>query len=26
VESIGSGSGFKMVCSGIGEDTPDITT
>ncbi|WP_341807872.1 substrate-binding domain-containing protein [Wolbachia endosymbiont (group E) of Neria commutata] len=26
VESIGSGSGFKMFCSGIGEDTPDITT
>ncbi|MDD9331566.1 MAG: substrate-binding domain-containing protein [Wolbachia sp.] len=26
VESIGSGAGFKMFCSGIGEDTPDITT
>ncbi|EAL59872.1 PERIPLASMIC PHOSPHATE BINDING PROTEIN, partial [Wolbachia endosymbiont of Drosophila simulans] len=26
MESIGSGSGFKMFCSGIGEDTPDITT
>ncbi|KLT23413.1 phosphate ABC transporter, periplasmic phosphate-binding protein [Wolbachia endosymbiont of Armadillidium vulgare str. wVulC] len=26
VESIGSGSGFKMFCLGIGEDTPDITT
>ncbi|APR98919.1 substrate-binding domain-containing protein [Wolbachia endosymbiont of Folsomia candida] len=26
VESIGSGSGFKMFCSGTGEDTPDITT
>ncbi|MDR2548034.1 MAG: substrate-binding domain-containing protein [Rickettsiales bacterium] len=24
VESIGSGPGFKMFCSGIGEDTPDI--
>ncbi|MGL9732429.1 MAG: substrate-binding domain-containing protein [Wolbachia sp.] len=24
VESIGSGSGFKMFCSGIGKDTPDI--
>lgn len=26
VESIGSGAGFKMFCSGVGEDTPDITT
>ncbi|WCR53536.1 MAG: Protein SphX [Wolbachia endosymbiont of Ctenocephalides orientis wCori] len=26
VESIGSGSGFKIFCSGIGNDTPDITT
>ncbi|MDG7055986.1 MAG: substrate-binding domain-containing protein [Wolbachia endosymbiont of Meromenopon meropis] len=26
VESIGSGSGFKMFCSGIGESTPDIVT
>ncbi|QKX01156.1 phosphate ABC transporter substrate-binding protein [Wolbachia endosymbiont of Dipetalonema caudispina] len=26
VESIGSGSGFKMFCSGIGENTPDIAT
>ncbi|WP_168464268.1 substrate-binding domain-containing protein [Wolbachia endosymbiont of Ctenocephalides felis wCfeT] len=26
VESIGSGSGFKMFCSGVGEGTPDITT
>ena len=26
VESIGSGSGFKMFCSGTGDDTPDITT
>ncbi|QKX01611.1 phosphate ABC transporter substrate-binding protein [Wolbachia endosymbiont of Cruorifilaria tuberocauda] len=25
VESIGSGPGFKMFCSGIGENTPDIT-
>ncbi|WFW29512.1 MAG: substrate-binding domain-containing protein [Wolbachia endosymbiont of Menacanthus eurysternus] len=24
VESIGSGAGFKMFCSGIGKDTPDI--
>jgi phosphate transport system substrate-binding protein len=24
VESIGSGAGFKMFCSGIGENTPDI--
>ncbi|QOD38043.1 substrate-binding domain-containing protein [Candidatus Wolbachia massiliensis] len=26
VESIGSGPGFKMFCSGIGGDTPDIAT
>lgn len=26
VESIGSGAGFKMFCSGVGENTPDITT
>ncbi|NSX83449.1 phosphate ABC transporter substrate-binding protein [Wolbachia endosymbiont of Atemnus politus] len=26
VESIGSGSGFKMFCSGVGENTPDIAT
>ncbi|UWI83372.1 substrate-binding domain-containing protein [Wolbachia endosymbiont of Howardula sp.] len=26
VESIGSGAGFKMFCSGIGGNTPDITT
>ncbi|QKX02852.1 phosphate ABC transporter substrate-binding protein [Wolbachia endosymbiont of Litomosoides sigmodontis] len=26
VESIGSGSGFKTFCSGIGENTPDIAT
>ncbi|MGL9725879.1 MAG: substrate-binding domain-containing protein [Wolbachia sp.] len=26
VESIGSGSGFKMFCLGVGNDTPDITT
>lgn len=26
IESIGSGSGFKMFCSGVGENTPDIAT
>ncbi|WP_395462654.1 substrate-binding domain-containing protein [Wolbachia endosymbiont of Cantharis cryptica] len=26
VESIGSGPGFKMFCSGVGENTPDIAT
>ncbi|MDN5247652.1 MAG: substrate-binding domain-containing protein [Wolbachia endosymbiont of Tyrophagus putrescentiae] len=26
VESVGSGAGFKMFCSGLGEDTPDIAT
>ncbi|MDM8334994.1 substrate-binding domain-containing protein [Wolbachia pipientis] len=26
VESIGSGPGFKMFCSGMGENTPDIAT
>ena len=26
VESIGSGAGFKMFCSGLGDTTPDIST
>lgn len=26
IESIGSGAGFKMFCSGIGKNTPDIAT